>query len=106
MKLGIEVRIDVKKIEKMRLYQGEKGTYLTMTTWIDTDNKDEYGNNGFIAHKTEKNEETAPILGNSRVFWTDQDTSPHKQYEAGGQPQQHAHLYKKDDDELDDSIPF
>ena len=71
MKIGVEVRIDVKKIEKARLYQGAKGTYLTMTAFIDTDQQDQYGNNGFIAHKTEQNEDKAPILGNSKVFWTD-----------------------------------
>ena len=76
MKIGVEIRIDVKKIEKARLYQGAKGTYLTMTAFIDTDQQDQYGNNGFVAHKTEQNEDKAPILGNSKVFWTDGQQAP------------------------------
>lgn len=72
MKIGVEVQIDVKKIEKARLYQGQKGTYLTMTTFIDIDQLDQYGNNGFIAHKKDKDEQNnAPILGNVKVFWSD-----------------------------------
>ena len=75
MKLGIEVKIDVTKIDKARLYQGEKGKYLTMTTFVDTDTKDEYGNNGFISESTTKEERLSgmqrPILGNVKVFHKD-----------------------------------
>ena len=66
MKIGVEVQIDVKKIEKARLYAGAKGTYLTMTTFIDLDEKDQYENNGFISHKKNKDEQNnTPILGNT-----------------------------------------
>ena len=72
MKIGVEVSIDVTKIEKARLYQGKKGKYLTMTTFIDVGQVDQYGNNGFIAHKKEQDEQNnAPILGNVKVFWSD-----------------------------------
>ena len=30
MKIGVEVSIDVTKIDKARLYQGQKGKYLTI----------------------------------------------------------------------------
>ena len=74
MKIGVEVQIDVKKIEKARLYAGAKGTYLTMTTFIDLDEKDQYENNGFISHKKNKDEQNnTPILGNVKVFWKDGD---------------------------------
>jgi hypothetical protein len=90
MKVGIEVRIDVKKIEKARLYAGQKGTYLTMTTFVDLDNQDEYGNNGFISHKKEQDEQgNTPILGNVKVFWTDgQQPQPTPQQQPRQQPQQ------------------
>jgi hypothetical protein len=72
MRLGISVRIDVTKIDKARLYKGEKGTYLDLTTFIDTENKDTYNNNGFISQSTTKEERESgvqtPILGNVRVF--------------------------------------
>jgi len=74
-KYGVEISIDVTKIEKARLYQGKKGNYLTMTTFIDVDNKDQYDNNGFVSHKQTKEEKEAktntPILGNVKVFWSD-----------------------------------
>jgi len=73
MKIGIELRVDVTKIEKARLYKGKKGSYLTLTTFIDTENKDQYDNNGFISHKVTKEESDAgtkgSIVGNSKVFW-------------------------------------
>lgn len=78
MKIGIELRIDVTKIDKHRIYNGKKGKYLTMTAFVDLDNKDQYGNNGMITHKKEEGEESAPILGNSKVFWSDSgDAAPH-----------------------------
>jgi hypothetical protein len=89
MKVGIEVRIDVKKVEKARLYAGQKGTYLTMTTFVDLDNQDEYGNNGFISHKKEQDEQgNTPILGNTKVFWTD---AQQQQPQHAQQPRQQAH---------------
>ena len=73
-RLGVSVRIDVTKIDKDRLYKGEKGTYLDLTTWIDTDNKDQWDNNGFISQSTTQEERESgvqtPILGNVRVFHT------------------------------------
>lgn len=75
-KYGIELRIDVTKIEKARLYEGKKGKYLTLTTFVNTGEKDQYGNNGFISHKVTKEEsdagENGSIIGNSKVFWTDE----------------------------------
>ena len=65
MKVGVEVRIDVTKIDKARLFKGKKGTYLNLTTFIDLDNVDEYGNNGFVSHKKNEGEQgNTPILGN------------------------------------------
>ena len=87
MKIGVEVQIDVTKIDKARLYQGQKGKYLTMTTFIDIDQKDQYDNNGFISHKKNKDEqENPPILGNVKVFWSDQQAP--QQQQGGFQPQQ------------------
>jgi len=71
MKIGIEVRIDVTKIDKARLYQGEKGKYLTMTAFVDPVNADQYGNNGMVTHKKNQDESQAPILGNTKVFWSE-----------------------------------
>jgi len=39
----ITAKIDVMKIDKKRLFKGEKGTYLDLTIWIN-DTPDSYGN--------------------------------------------------------------
>ncbi len=75
MKVGINVSIDVTKIDKSRLFQGQKGTYLSMTTFVDTEETDQYDNNGFISESTSKDERDSgvkgTILGNCKVFYTD-----------------------------------
>lgn len=75
MKVGISLRIDVTKIDKSRLYKGAKGTYLDLTTFVDTMVTDEYDNNGRINQSLTKEEREAkvqtPILGNVKVFYTD-----------------------------------
>ena len=75
MKIGLSVRIDVTKIDKARLYAGAKGTYLDLTTFVDTDQQDQYENNGFISQSVDKEERDqgvkTPILGNVKVFFTD-----------------------------------
>lgn len=78
-KYGIEIRLDVSKIDKSRLHKGNKGTYLTMTTFVDVDNKDQYDNNGMLLHKTKQDEDSRrlPILGNVKVFWKG-ESSPQK----------------------------
>ena len=78
-KIGINIKIDVTKIDKARLFKGEKGTYLDLTTFIDTSEADQYGNHGFISQATTKEERDqgvkTPILGNSKVFFSDMDAS-------------------------------
>jgi hypothetical protein len=70
--LGVSLKIDVTKIDKARLFKGEKGIYLDATVFIDVDNPDQYGNNGMITQSVSKEEREAgnkgAILGNSKVF--------------------------------------
>ena len=61
MKVGLSVRIDVTKIDKSRLYKGAKGTYLDLTTFVDTDQQDQYENNGFISQSVTKEERDAKV---------------------------------------------
>ena len=74
MKIGLSIKINVSKIDKARLFKGEKGTYLDLTTFIDTENAGQYGDNGFIAQSVSKEERDAgvkgEILGNVKVFFT------------------------------------
>jgi hypothetical protein len=104
MKVGISVRIDVTKIDKSRLYKGAKGTYLDLTTFVDTAVADQYENHGFISQTVDKEERAAgtqtPILGNVKVFYTDSN-SP-----AGSVGQSTTAKEEMTIQELDDDIPF
>ena len=98
MKVGLSVRIDVTKIDQSRLYKGAKGTYLDLTTFVDTDQQDQYENNGFISQSVTKEERDAkvqtPILGNVKVIYTDgQASAPVKQADMSIE-------------QLDEDIPF
>jgi hypothetical protein len=105
MKVGLSVRINVEQIDKARLYKGKKGTYLDLTTFVDTMVADQYENNGFISQSTTKEEREAkvqtPILGNVKVFYTDAG-APHGQPPVG-QPPASAPMTIE---EMDDDLPF
>ncbi len=117
-KIGIEINIDVTQIDKARLYPGKKGTYLTLTGFVNLDEKDQYDNNGFVTQKKNKDEPKdmkMPILGNSRVFWSDMQGAPQaapqqQSYQQQGQaPQQQAPQAQAQPggfDDFDDDIPF
>jgi len=75
-KIILNGSIDVKKIDKSRLYQGKKGTYLSVSIVLDPDQLDQYENNGFIAEAVSKDEREAgtkgTILGNVKVAWKEE----------------------------------
>ena len=106
--VGINLSIDVTKIDKSRLHTGKKGTYLDLTAFVDLDHKDQYENNGFITQAQTKEDREAktqlPILGNSRVFY---DNRENKQEDYnGGQQQPESQPQEPGADYLDDDIPF
>ena len=43
--IGVNLSIDVSKLDKSRLYKGAKGTYANLTVFIDS-NPDQFGKNG------------------------------------------------------------
>ena len=115
-KIGVSLKIDVSKIEKARLYKGQKGTYLDATVFIDVDQQDQYGYNGMITQDVKKEEKDqgvkGAILGNCKVFW--QDSSQGAQH-APNQVQQPANQgfnqpnapqQVQNFDDFDDGIPF
>lgn len=88
MKVGLNLSIDVTKLEKERFVKGKKGTYANLTTFVDIDNVDQYENNGFVSQSITKEERSngvqTPILGNVRVIYRDDNGSapaPSKQVE-------------------------
>jgi hypothetical protein len=104
-KVGVSLKIDVTKIDKARLFPGQKGTYLDAAVFIDIDQLDQYGNSGMITQDVSKEEKQqgvkGNILGNCKVFWNDAGQAPQAQapqqqqqwqqtQQAAPQQQQHA----------------
>lgn len=71
MKKTITLKIDVNKIDKAKLYKGEKGTYLDAVLFFD-EQDDQYGNNGMIVQSVSKEERKrgvkGEILGNAKLL--------------------------------------
>jgi hypothetical protein len=66
----ITIRIDVMKIDKKRLYKGQKGTYLDMVL-IETP-QSEFGNYMVVESITKEEREAGnkgTILGNGKLVW-------------------------------------
>ena len=59
-------KIDVTKIDKERLFKGEKGVYLDLNIWIN-DEPDKYGNDISIQQSTKKDEDKI-YLGNGKFY--------------------------------------
>jgi|TARA_R110000744_G_scaffold371170_1_gene482028 hypothetical protein len=77
--VGISASIDVTKIDKAKLIDGKKGTYLNITAFVNLDEKDQYDNNGMITQSVTQEEREAgtrgAILGNTKVFFKDEGGS-------------------------------
>ena len=77
--VGISASIDVTKIDKAKLIDGKKGTYLNITAFVNLDEKDQYDNNGMITQSVTQEEREAgtrgAILGNTKVFFRDESSS-------------------------------
>ena len=105
MKILVNLKIDVSKIDKARLFKGKKGTYLDAVAFIDIDNKGQYGDNGMITQSVSKEEKESgvkgAILGNNTVFWRDDNQQAPQQQQSA--PQQSA---PQNFDNFDDDIPF
>ena len=72
MKIGISVRVDVKKIDKARLFAAQSGAaYVDLTMFLDPDNEGQYGDHGFITQSLSKEEREGgtqmPIIGNGKI---------------------------------------
>jgi hypothetical protein len=112
MKLGLSIKLDVTKIDKARLFQGAKGTYLDLTTFIDLDNLDQYDNNGFISQSVSKEERAnnvqTPILGNVKVFYNDSQARQQPQHTQQGSqaPQDEGVAPHITEDQFSEDIPF
>jgi len=86
MKIGMNIKVDVTKLEKERFFKGEKGTYVDLTAFFDTEKVGEYGDNGTIMQSTSKQEREdgikMPICGNVRVFYRQNEEQNTKKTET------------------------
>jgi hypothetical protein len=62
MATNISIKLDVTKIDKAKLYKGDKGTYLDATILMK-DEPDQYGNIGMIVQNVSKEEREAGVKG-------------------------------------------
>ena len=71
------VKIDVTKIDKTAIHNGQKGKYVDLTLMDNKNGRDEYGNDGFVIQDLGKERrekgEKGPILGNWRNIETRQN---------------------------------
>lgn len=101
---GVNLKIDVSKIDKSKLFKGEKGTYLDCTAFINVDEQGQYGDNGMITQSWKDQQKgEGPILGNAKVFW--RDDGQQAQTAQQSQPQKTAGGPGPENDFSDD-IPF
>ena len=88
-KVGVSLKIDVTKIDKARLFRGQKGTYLDATVFVDLGEPDQYGNHGMITQDVSKDERQAgtrgEILGNCKVFWRDDGQQDYRGHTGSNQ---------------------
>jgi len=101
----ISLKIDVSKIDKTKLFKGEKGTYLDLTVSVN-DEPDNYGNDVAAWQGQTKEEVSAKAqktyLGNGKVFWSN-DTNVQQSNAAN---QAATNLTSKEQEEEDDGLGF
>jgi hypothetical protein len=110
-KIGVSLKIDVSKIDKYKLFKGAKGNYLDAQVFIDLAELDQYGNSGMITQAVTREEKQngikGNILGNCKVFWSDQGQAP-QQSQQGNQGQNGGYQQPQNNtpDFDEDTIPF
>ena len=91
MRFGISLGINVKMIEKSRLQANGDKIWLNATVYFDPDNPDQYGQHGMIIQDVSKQEKEdgvkGNILGNCKMFWSDQGREQGQQNQGGSNNQ-------------------
>lgn len=87
----IAIKLNVSKVEKDKLFKGAKGTYLDLVCMSNRDGKDEYGNDGFVAHSLSKEQRVGgakgSIIGNFRIINADVKPAPARAVEQAELPE-------------------
>ncbi|MEE8289735.1 MAG: hypothetical protein V3R25_10025 [Nitrosomonadaceae bacterium] len=89
MKIGVNLNLDLNKIDESRIKVVGGARYIDLSTFINIDSVGQYGDNGTISQSISKDERDGgvqmPICGNSKVFWRD-DGQPVVKKEDAPQP--------------------
>ena len=98
----VRLKIAVNKIDKARLFKGQKDTYLDATLFIN-DQPDSYGNDGMITQDVTKEERESgvkgAILGNCKIVGG-------QQRQAAPRTHQKAPVSKPASSDWDESDPI
>ena len=91
-KIGISIKLDLKKIDKARLFAAQSGAlYLDLTMFVDPDNEGQYGDHGIVTQTVSKEERDQnvqmPIAGNGKIFYGLQELKSKQPQQAPQQPQ-------------------
>jgi hypothetical protein len=100
MKYGINIKIDVTKLDKSKFFQGASGAlYCDLTAFVDMDNVGMFGDNGMVTQSQSQTDRQAglqmPPLGNAKKFWEGPSPAPTapQQYQQQAPQQQAPQLY-------------
>ena len=93
-KIGVNLKLDVTKLDKDKFFVGKKGTYVDLVVFIDADNPSQFGDHGIIKQQADKGVDM-PIAGNATVFWKE-----------GQEQVQQQGMQQAQDAFEDDPIPF
>ena len=98
---GVNLKINVSKIMKEKMFRGEKGTYLDATVFLNVDEQGQYGDNGMVTQSwKDQQKKEGPILGNATVFWRDDNQ------QASQQPAGQAAANQQQPIDDSDDVPF
>ena len=113
MKIGINIKIDVTKLDKSKFFHGKNGAvYADLTAFVDLAVQSQHGDNGIISQAQPKEDRSAgikmPIAGNVTKFWDDPEMAAALQALLAGQaPAQQAPPQQEPPaQDYDESIPF
>ena len=108
MKIGVNISIDVTKLDKARFVAGKNGQkYADLVAFIDIDQQNEYGKNGSVTQNCTKEEREAkvqmPFIGSVKVFYKE---DVQKQARPKQEQQQYVPSSGGGVVDMDDDIPF
>jgi hypothetical protein len=94
----ISARINLSKVDKAKLFKGERGTWLDLTISVN-DEKDNYGNDASVQQSLSKEEREAGAkkvyLGNGVTIW-----------DSNGAPREGTPPQENSAPPIDDDLPF